>query len=123
MPWPRSFSITLLLADAAFAYSVTPGDKRYIHEITRAKIIPFLCLGAKQMVTVHDHIVSLFGVIFFLDGMKQIGLYVSLFAFGQLIALGVIPIVMTRWRATPSFARQAYARNAVMMGTGFLLMG
>lgn len=123
MPWPKSFSIKLLLADAAFAHSVTPGDKRYIQEITGAKIIPFLCLGAKQMVTVHDPIVSLFGVIFFLDGMKQIGLYVSLFAFGQLITLGLIPIVTTRRRATPSFARQAYARNAVMMGTSFLLMG
>jgi hypothetical protein len=30
---------------------------------------------------------------------------------------------MTRWRATPSFARQAYAANVLMMTAGFALMG
>jgi hypothetical protein len=30
---------------------------------------------------------------------------------------------MARWRATPSFARQAYAANVLMMTAGFTLMG
>src|SRR3546814_12491832 len=35
------------------------------------------------MVTGHDHILFLFGVIFFLYKLKQVGLYVSLFALGH----------------------------------------
>ena len=57
------------------------------------------------------------------------GLLPNLLAFnvgveiGQLIALAAILLVMTRWRATPSFARQAYAANVLMMTAGFALMG
>jgi hypothetical protein len=40
-------------------------------------------LGAKHMVTGYDHILFLFGVIFFLYKMKHIALYVSLFALGH----------------------------------------
>jgi hypothetical protein len=204
-----------LWTDSALAHAVTQGDKGYIQEITGIKIIPFIYLGAKHMVTGYDHILFLFGVIFFLYGMKQIALYVSLFAIGhsltmlagvyfnfginsyiidaiigfsvaykaldnlgafkhwfgfqpntrvatlifgllhgfglaskiieyeisadglvpnllafnvgveigQLLALAGILVVMRYWRATASFARQAYAANVVMMAAGFTLMG
>src|SRR3546814_14620896 len=48
-------------------------------------------LGAKHMVTGHDHILFLFGVLFFLYKLKHVGLYVSLFALGhsQTMLLGV----------------------------------
>jgi hypothetical protein len=40
------------------------------------------------------------------------------------MALALHPrLVMNRWRATPSFARQAYAANVLMMTAGFALMG
>ncbi|OOY28490.1 hypothetical protein BMI90_07400 [Thioclava sp. L04-15] len=202
-------------ADAALAHAVTLGDKGYIKEVSGVNIIPFLYLGAKHMVTGYDHILFLFGVIFFLYGMKEIGLYVTLFAIGhsttmlagvwfnfginsyvidaiigfsvvykaldnlgafrkwfgvqpdtrlatlifgflhgfglsskildynispdgllpnllafnvgveigQLTALAAILLVMNRWRATPSFARQAIAANTLMMTAGFALMG
>ena len=205
----------LLSADAALAHAVTLGDKGYIQQITGVQLIPFLYLGAKHMVTGYDHLLFLFGVIFFLYGLKQIGTYVSLFAIGhsttmlagvwfdvginsyiidaiigfsvvykaldnlgafplwfgvqpstraavlifgflhgfglaskiidydispdgllanllafnvgvelgQVLALGLILVVMTRWRATPAFARQAYAANVLMMTAGFALMG
>lgn len=205
----------LFWADAALAHAVTLGDKGYIQEVSGPRIIPFLYLGAKHMVTGYDHLLFLFGVIFFLYGMKQIGTYVSLFAIGhsttmligvyfnfginsyiidaiigfsvvykaldnlgafqkwfgfqpntkvatmvfgflhgfglaskiidykispdglvpnllafnvgveigQLIALALILVFMNRWRATPSFARQAYTANVVMMSMGFYLMG
>ncbi len=67
----------------ALAHGVTTGDKGYIQEISGVNLIPFLYLGAKHMVTGYDHILFLFGVIFFLYRMKDIGLYVSLFAFGH----------------------------------------
>jgi len=206
---------TLLWADAALAHAVTLGDKGYIQEVTGVHLLPFLYLGAKHMVTGYDHILFLFGVIFFLYGMKQIGIYVSLFAIGhsttmllgvwldfgissyiidaiigfsvvykaldnlgafprwfgfqpstkaatllfgflhgfglasriidyeispdglwpnlvafnvgvevgQLLALAAILVVMRYWRAVPSFARQAYAVNVLLMTAGFALMG
>lgn len=208
-------AVALLWGEAVLAHAVTLGDKGYIQEITGVNLIPFLYLGAKHMVTGYDHILFLLGVIFSLYGMKQIGIYVSLFAIGhsttmlagvwfdfginsylidaiigfsvaykaldnlgafqlwfgvqpstkaatlifgflhgfglaskiidydiaadgllpnllafnvgvevgQLLALAAILVVMTRWRGTPSFARQAYAANVLMMTAGFALMG
>ena len=213
--WLTLAAAMVLWADLAFAHAVTLGDQGYIQEITGVHIIPFLYLGAKHMVTGYDHILFLLGVIFFLYGMKEIGIYVTLFAvghsvtmlagvwfgfginsyiidaiigfsvvykaldnlgafrtwfgvqpntkaatlifgflhgfglaskiidydispdgllanliafnvgveIGQLLALALILVFMTRWRATPSFARQAYAVNVLMMTAGFALMG
>ena len=208
-------ALSLAWVEAAFAHAVTLGDKGYIQEVTGVHLIPFLYLGAKHMVTGYDHLLFLFGVIFFLYGFKQIATYVSLFAIGhsttmllgvafdfgissyiidaiigfsvvykaldnlgafrlwfgfqpstkaatlifgflhgfglasriidydispdglwpnliafnvgvevgQLLALAAILVVMRYWRATASFARQAYAVNVLMMTAGFALMG
>ena len=208
-------ALSLAWVETALAHAVTLGDKGYIQEVMGIHLIPFLYLGAKHMVTGYDHLLFLFGVIFFLYGMKQIATYVSLFAIGhsttmllgvwfdfgissyiidaiigfsvvykaldnlgafrlwfgfqpstkaatlifgflhgfglasriidydispdglwpnliafnvgvevgQLLALAAILVVMRYWRATPSFARQAYAVNVLMMSAGFALMG
>lgn len=42
---------------------------------------------------------------------------------GQLTALAAILLVMNHWRVRPSFPRQAYAANVIMIGLGFYLMG
>ena len=73
----------LFWSDSVLAHAVTQGDKGYIQEITGVKIIPFVYLGAKHMVTGYDHILFLLGIIFFLYGIKQIAVYVSLFAIGH----------------------------------------
>ncbi len=73
----------LLLSGEAAAHAVAQGDKGYIQEITGVHLIPFFYLGAKHMVTGYDHILFLLGVIFFLYRMKDIGIYVSLFAIGH----------------------------------------
>ncbi|MEK9842193.1 HupE/UreJ family protein [Thalassospira sp.] len=86
---PRSaglLAVSLLLvafATNALAHAVTEGDKGYIMEISGINLIPFLYLGAKHMVTGYDHLLFLFGVIFFLYRMKHIAIYVSLFAVGH----------------------------------------
>ncbi|MER9876373.1 HupE/UreJ family protein [Mesorhizobium sp. M0195] len=72
-----------LLTGAGFAHAVAAGDKGYIQEISGINVLPFIYLGAKHMVTGYDHILFLFGVIFFLYRMKHIGIYVSLFALGH----------------------------------------
>ncbi|WP_420906744.1 HupE/UreJ family protein [Vibrio coralliilyticus] len=205
----------MLMSSEALAHAVAQGDKGYVQEITGTNIIAFIYLGAKHMVTGYDHVLFLFGVIFFLYKMKDIALYVSLFALGhsstmllgvyfniginsyiidaiiglsvvyktmdnlgafqrwfgvqpntklatllfgfchgfglsskiidydispdgllpnllafnigveigQLIALGIILIVMGFWRRQSFFYRQAYSANVIMMSLGFMLIG
>jgi hypothetical protein len=76
----------------ANAHGVAEGDKGYIQEITGTNLLPFMYLGAKHMVTGYDHLLFLFGVIFFLYRLSHIGIYVSLFAIGHstTLLLGVI---------------------------------
>jgi len=88
--------LVLLLLTAvptdAFAHGVTAGDKGYIQETSGTRILPFIYLGAKHMVTGYDHLLFLVGVIFFLYRMKDIGIYVTLFALGHstTLLLGVL---------------------------------
>jgi hypothetical protein len=78
--------ITCLPVDA-FAHGVTSGDKGYIAEISGVHALPFIYLGAKHMMTGYDHLLFLFGVIFFLYRLKDVGIYVTLFAVGHVITL------------------------------------
>jgi hypothetical protein len=79
-----AFFLSLLLGTTeALAHAVTEGDKGYIQEISGVNLLPFVYLGAKHMMTGYDHILFLFGVIFFLYRIKHIGIYVSLFALGH----------------------------------------
>ena len=77
--------LALLLFTSAevFAHAVTQGDKGYIQEISGVHLLPFIYLGAKHMMTGYDHILFLFGVIFFLYKLQHIAVYVSLFAIGH----------------------------------------
>ncbi|MDP3493269.1 MAG: HupE/UreJ family protein [Hyphomonadaceae bacterium] len=74
-------------AGAAFAHGVEAGDKGYIQETSGIVFWPFVYLGAKHMVTGYDHLLFLFGVIFFLYKMKDIGIYVTMFAVGHSVTL------------------------------------
>jgi hypothetical protein len=194
------------------AHGVSAADKAFMEQ---GGLMAFLYLGAKHMVTGYDHLLFLFGVIFFLYRLRDVGLYVTLFAvghsvtllygvlsgthanpyvvdaiigfsvvykafdnlggfrrllgwqpdtrtavlvfgfchgfglatklqdfalareglvskmlafnlgveLGQLIALAAILVAMGLWRRTPSFRRQAFAANVIVMTCGFLLMG
>ncbi len=73
----------LLMPICLLAHGVTTGDAGYIQEITGVNFVPFMYLGAKHMVTGYDHLLFLIGVIFFLYKLKDIGIYVSLFAVGH----------------------------------------
>lgn len=67
----------------ALAHGVSESDKGFLQGSTGLQILPFLYLGAKHMVTGYDHLLFLCGVIFFLYRMKDIGVYVTLFAVGH----------------------------------------
>src|SRR5215208_554178 len=85
--------LALLFVPAdALAHGVTAGDKGYIQEVAGVLLMPFAYLGAKHMVTGYDHLLFLLGVIFFLYRLKDIGIYVTLFAVGHstTLLLGVL---------------------------------
>jgi len=73
----------LLMGEAVFAHGVDEEDRSFIEGSSGTNIIPYIYLGAKHMVTGYDHLLFLAGVIFFLYRMKDIGIYVTLFAIGH----------------------------------------
>ncbi len=75
--------VLMLAAQSALAHNVTEGDAGYVQEVSGWNLIPFLYLGAKHMVTGYDHLLFLFGVVFFLYRMQDVAIYVSLFAIGH----------------------------------------
>jgi len=79
--------VLLAFATSAYAHAVTPGDAGYIQEIFGVHIISFIYLGAKHMITGYDHILFLLGVVFFLYHMKDVAIYVSIFAVGHSVTM------------------------------------
>ncbi len=214
LPWSIGF-LLLVVSAAAVAHGVAGDDAAFLESSTGLQLIPFVYLGAKHMVTGYDHLLFLFGVIFFLYRMRDVSLYVTLFAvghsvtllygvlsgthvnpylvdaiigisvvykafdnlgafqrffgvqpdtraavlifgffhgfglatklqdfalssdglvgniiafnvgveLGQLLALGGILIIISAWRRTDAFQRQAFAANTVLMTAGFILVG
>lgn len=73
----------LLWAGAVAAHGMAAADGAFIASRQGMQLMPYLYLGAKHMVTGYDHLLFLFGVIFFLYRLKDISLYVSVFALGH----------------------------------------
>lgn len=85
-----SFLLSSLLgccAASVFAHGVAEGDAQYLETVSGPQVIPFMYLGAKHMFTGYDHLLFLAGVIFFLYRLKDVALYVTLFAVGHSLTL------------------------------------
>lgn len=82
----------LAAASAAFGHTVAEGDQAFVRASEGVQVAPFIYLGAKHMVTGYDHLLFLAGVIFFLYRLKDVALYVTLFAVGHsgTLLLGVL---------------------------------
>ncbi|MDI3323899.1 HupE/UreJ family protein [Pontibacterium granulatum] len=93
--WGSSLSARTLLplvllsgfSSLAIAHGVTEGDALFIEQASGLQLLPFIYLGAKHMVTGYDHLLFLLGVIFFLYRMREVGIYVTLFAIGHSVTL------------------------------------
>lgn len=68
---------------SAFGHDLSAGNARFVEQLTGPAIGPFLYLGAKHMFTGYDHLLFLFGVIFFLYRSRDIVLYITLFTLGH----------------------------------------
>jgi hypothetical protein len=85
-------TFVLILPDVAAAHGVSSRDADFVESIDGVAVGPFMYLGAKHMVTGYDHLLFLAGVIFFLYRLKDVALYVTLFAVGHstTLLLGVL---------------------------------
>jgi len=84
---PVLSALLFMVAPEALAHGVAEGDKGFIQESSGVMLLPFIYMGAKHMITGYDHLLFLFGVIFFLYRLKDVGLYVTLFAVGHSVTL------------------------------------
>src|SRR4249920_1188490 len=79
--------ILLAASPFAFAHGVTGSDADFLKTVSGPHVGPFMYLGAKHMVTGYDHLLFLFGVIFFLYRLKDVAIYVTCFAVGHSVTL------------------------------------
>ena len=90
----RALAAVAILAGCgvAYAHGIAGEDQAFLLRATGPHIGPYVYLGAKHMVTGYDHLLFLAGVIFFLYRLKDVALYVTLFAIGHstTLLLGVL---------------------------------
>ena len=71
------------LSRSAYAHGIPEGDTLFLLANEGPAIAGYAYLGAKHMITGIDHLLFLAGVIFFLYRLKDVALYVTLFALGH----------------------------------------
>jgi len=81
------FTVLSGFSSLSFAHGVAEADGTFIEQANGVSIVPFIYLGAKHMVTGYDHLLFLLGVIFFLHRLRDVAVYVTLFAFGHSLTL------------------------------------
>ena len=84
--------LVAIASGAAHAHGIAGDDQAFLLRNSGANIAAYVYLGAKHMVTGYDHLLFLAGVIFFLYRLREVALYVTLFAVGHstTLLLGVL---------------------------------
>lgn len=82
-----SLAFVVFMPTEAFAHGVDDNTRSFLQNNAGVQFLPFLYIGAKHMVTGYDHLLFLFGVLFFLYKSRDILLYVSMFTLGHSITL------------------------------------
>ena len=79
--------VAVAFSHSVFAHGVAEGDASFLQSKEGFHFWPYFYLGAKHMVTGYDHLLFLAGVIFFLYRLRDVGIYVTLFALGHSLTL------------------------------------
>jgi len=80
-------AVLALLPALGYAHGVAGTDQAFLQQNTGVSVLVYAYLGAKHMVTGYDHLLFLFGVVFYLYKMRDITIYVTLFAIGHSVTL------------------------------------
>jgi len=75
---------TLFVSANSFAHGISEEAKRSMIE---GGYLQYIWLGTEHMITGYDHLLFLFGVIFFLTTFKDIVKFISIFTLGHSITL------------------------------------
>ena len=87
---PAGFLLAILflvLPGLALGHGVAEGDANFLQQREGFHFWPYFYLGAKHMVTGYDHLLFLAGVVFFVNRLSDVVIYVSLFALGHTLTL------------------------------------
>ncbi|MFT5661482.1 MAG: hypothetical protein ACI9TV_002128 [Sulfurimonas sp.] len=76
--------LILLLQETASAHGISPSDVQAMNE---GGYLSFIELGASHMLSGYDHLLFLFGLVFFLTTIMDIMKFVTLFTLGHSITL------------------------------------
>lgn len=79
--------LLLFIPIFVFGHNISENNARFVESINGPAAMPFMYLGAKHMVTGYDHLLFLFGVLFFLHRFKDVFLFVTIFTLGHSITL------------------------------------
>lgn len=74
----------LTFSSDVFAHGISESDRAAMLE---GGMLQYVWLGASHMVTGYDHLLFIFGIIFFLTGFRDIVKYVSIFTLGHSLTL------------------------------------
>ncbi|WP_417334721.1 HupE/UreJ family protein [Halobacteriovorax marinus] len=77
-------ALTILYSVSSIAHGISEDAKRAMIE---GGYLKYIVLGAEHMITGYDHLLFLFGVIFFLKTFKDIIKFISVFTLGHSITL------------------------------------
>src|SRR5258707_199454 len=88
LKWRYAFLLLgFVFSATAWTHGIAGADAAFVAGNKGAQIIPFMYLGAKHMVTGYDHLLFIFGVIFFVYRLSHVALYVTMFSIGHSITL------------------------------------
>ncbi len=84
----------ILLPALALAHGISDADKQRMLE---GGYLQYVGLGATHMLTGYDHLLFLFGVVFFLTTFKDIAKFVTAFTLGHCITLVFATFLQITW--------------------------
>ena len=85
LPFNRLLPLLLLaLPLLAAAHGISEADRQHMLD---GAYLRYISLGASHMLTGYDHLLFLFGVVFFLSTFKDVAKFVTVFTIGHCITL------------------------------------
>ncbi len=88
------FALTLTLPLDAWAHGISEADKE---RMLSGGYLQYVGLGATHMLTGYDHLLFLFGVVFFLISFRDVVKFVTIFTLGHCITLVLATFFKITW--------------------------
>jgi HupE / UreJ protein len=99
------------IVDPALAHEVSEGQRRVLETGSH---LEYAQVGALHMLTGYDHLLFLFGVMFFLTGLRDIVTFITAFTLGHTITL--LGATLIGWRANAYLVDAVIAVSVIYKG-------